>query len=84
MRAAQKGHKVVAVTLLEYSALVSNQYHRLDVEFDQAEPRLDDAKSMSELKSKVQADDSLSKAIDRIARCTVASLFYFELESIPD
>ena len=60
------------------------RYHRLDVEFDQAEPRLDDTKTMSELKSKVQVDTSLSGAIDSIARHMLASLFYFELESIPE
>jgi len=58
-----------------------SRYHRLDVEFDQAEPRLDDTKTLSELKSKVQVDDSLSTAIDSIARRMLASLFYFELES---
>lgn len=60
------------------------RYHRLDIEFGQAEPRLDDTKTMSELKSKVQVDDSLSQAIDTVARRMLASLFYFELESIPE
>jgi hypothetical protein len=59
-------------------------YHRLDVEFDHAEPRLDDARSIPELGSKVQADHSISKAIDGIVRCMVASLFCFELDSIPE
>ena len=40
-------------------------------------------KSMNRLKSKVQGDHALSKPIDRIAHCVVASLFYFELSSIP-
>ncbi|EXJ56219.1 uncharacterized protein A1O5_12675 [Cladophialophora psammophila CBS 110553] len=60
------------------------RYHRLDVGFDQGEPRLDDATTMSELKSKVQAEESLSEAIDNIASCMLTSLFYFELESIPE
>ena len=60
------------------------RYHRLDIEFDQAEPRLDDVMSIPEMKSKVQADNSSSKTIDNIARSMVASLFYFELESIPE
>lgn len=59
------------------------RYHRLDVELE-TEPRLDDAASMSKLKSKVQADGSLSTAINSIARCMVASMFYFELESTPE
>ena len=37
---------------------------------------------MSELESKVQVDDALSGAIDSIARRMLASLFYFELESM--
>jgi hypothetical protein len=39
---------------------------------------------MSELKSKVQADSSISSAIDSPARCMILSLFYFELKSIPE
>ncbi|KAI9772432.1 MAG: hypothetical protein M1840_000635 [Geoglossum simile] len=60
------------------------RYHRLDIEFDGPEPRLDDTGSMPKLKSKVQTDRSLSKIIDNIARCVIASLFYFELDSIPE
>ena len=60
------------------------RYHRLDIEFDQAEPRLDNAKSMSELKLRVETDSLMSKSIDSIARCMIASLFYFELDSKPD
>ncbi|KAI9767636.1 MAG: hypothetical protein M1840_005507 [Geoglossum simile] len=60
------------------------RYHRLDIEFDGPEPRLDDTNSMPDLKSKAQADRSLSKVIDNIARCVIASLFYFELDSIPE
>jgi hypothetical protein len=60
------------------------RYHRLNSELDLTEPRLDEANSMPALKLKVQADDSISKAIDSIARCMIASLFYFELDSIPD
>jgi hypothetical protein len=39
---------------------------------------------MPDLKSKAQADRSLSKVIDNIAHCVIASLFYFELDSIPE
>lgn len=60
------------------------RYHRLDIEFDNAEPRLDDANTMAELRSKVQADSSLSQAVDSVARRMLTSLFYFELESIPE
>lgn len=60
------------------------RYHRLDIKFDDVEPRLDDTKSIPELKSRVQKDQSLSKVIDNIARCAIASLFYFEIDSIPE
>ncbi|KAI9767708.1 MAG: hypothetical protein M1839_004369 [Geoglossum umbratile] len=60
------------------------RYHRLDIEFDGPEPRLDDTDSMPELKSKAGTDRSLSKVIDNIARCVIASLFYFELDSVPE
>ncbi|KAI9855647.1 MAG: hypothetical protein M1813_009693 [Trichoglossum hirsutum] len=60
------------------------RYHRLDIEFDGAEPGLDDTRSIPELKLKAQADRSLSKIIDNIAHCVIASLFYFELDSIPE
>ena len=64
--------------------LTNPRYHRLDTEFEQGEPRLDDTKNMPELKLKVQVDESLSETIDNIVRCMLASLFYFELESIPE
>ncbi|KAH8591179.1 hypothetical protein B0O99DRAFT_719438 [Bisporella sp. PMI_857] len=60
------------------------RYHRLDIEFDSALPRLDDTKSIHELQLKAQEDQSITKVIDNIARCAIASLFYFELDSIPE
>jgi hypothetical protein len=60
------------------------RYHRLDTEFDGAEPRLDSTKSMQELQLKVENDESISNVIDNIARCAIASLFYFELDSMPE
>lgn len=60
------------------------RYHRLDVEFDGIEPRLDNTKSLHELQLKVENDDSVSNVIENIARCAKASLFYFELDSIPE
>lgn len=60
------------------------RYHRLDIGFNSIEPRLDDTKSMPELKSRVQQDQSVSKIIDNIARSAIASLFYFEIDSIPE
>lgn len=59
------------------------RYHRLDLEFDGEEPRLDDTQSMPELKAKTLSDPALLKGVESVARCLVASLFYFELESMP-
>lgn len=47
-------------------------------------PRLDNTKSIHELKLKAQEDNSVSKVIDNIARCAIASVFYFELDSVPE
>jgi hypothetical protein len=60
------------------------RYHRLDIEFEGAEPRLDDARRIPELRAKALGDQSVSKEIDRIARSTIASLFYFQLDFVPD
>ena len=61
-----------------------DRHHRLDTEFDGELPRLDNTKSIYELKLKAQEDVSVSKVIDNIARCAIASKFYFELDSIPE
>ena len=60
------------------------KYHRLNLEFEGVEPRLDDTKSIPYLKTKAQEDRSLSKVIDNIAQIMIASLFYFELDTIPE
>lgn len=60
------------------------RYHRLNVRFEGDEPRLDDLQSISYMESKVEQDNTLSHKIDAIARCFVASLFYFELDGIPE
>ena len=63
---------------------ILDRIHRLSTDFDATEPRLDDTRSIPELKSKVEMDYSLSARIDTIARCMIASLFYFELDSLPE
>ncbi|KAH9204856.1 patatin-like phospholipase-like protein [Leptodontidium sp. 2 PMI_412] len=60
------------------------RYHRLDIEFDDELPRLDNTKSIHELQLKAEEDNSVSKIIDNIARCAIASKFYFELDSVPE
>jgi hypothetical protein len=60
------------------------RYYRFDIKFDYAEPRLDNTRSIPELKLKVQADYLISKSINSIVYCLITSLFYFELDSIPE
>ncbi|KAF3028716.1 hypothetical protein E8E12_000182 [Didymella heteroderae] len=60
---------------------IVDRYHRLSVEYDGDEPRLDDVSSISEVILKAQADPSLSLKIKAVARCMLASLFYFTLDS---
>jgi hypothetical protein len=60
------------------------RYHRIDIEFDGALPRLDNTKSFHELQLKAQEDPSIIKVIDNIVDCCIASLFYFELDSVPE
>ena len=59
------------------------QYFRFDIEFDGREPSLDNINQMKELKLQTQAEYSESKELDNLARCVVASLFYFKFESTP-
>lgn len=66
------------------SAVIEERCFRLDVAFDGPEPNLDDIGAMPELKALVRADKSLSRLLDEISRFIIASLFYFELESLPE
>jgi hypothetical protein len=58
--------------------------YRLSIGFESGEPRLDDAKIISDLIARVEADTDLSKNINYAANCLIASLFYFELDSMPE
>ncbi|KAF2113714.1 hypothetical protein BDV96DRAFT_601192 [Lophiotrema nucula] len=60
------------------------RYHRLSIAFGSTEPRLDDVDSIPELIARVRADKSLGESIDNVAHCLIASLFYFELDSLPE
>lgn len=62
----------------------SGWYHRLNTQFASFGPRLDNVECIPALKKLVQEDSSISGDIDSIAQCMVASLFYFELDSIPE
>ncbi|KAL6151989.1 hypothetical protein ACJBU6_08881 [Exserohilum turcicum] len=56
----------------------SGKYHRLDIEFDGPEPRLDAVSDMARLQSLALQDPLLSPVLDNIAECAIASLFYFK------
>ncbi|EDN92146.1 hypothetical protein SS1G_08008 [Sclerotinia sclerotiorum 1980 UF-70] len=59
------------------------QYFRFDIEFDHPEPELDDTTRMQEVKERARSAIYESKELDHLARCVVAELFLFELDSIP-
>ncbi|KFY02563.1 hypothetical protein O988_02062 [Pseudogymnoascus sp. VKM F-3808] len=61
----------------------NNKYFRFDVEFDGPEPQLDDTSRMQELKAAARSAMEGSKQLDRLARCIIAELFFFELDSLP-
>lgn len=61
----------------------SGKYHRLDIEFDGPEPRLDAVSDMASLQSRALRDPLLSPVLDNIAECAIASLFYFKPHTRP-
>lgn len=61
----------------------SGRYHRLDIEFDGPEPRLDSVSDMASLQSRALRDPLLSQVLDNIAECAIASLFYLKLHTRP-
>lgn len=70
--------------LLTYAFKADPGVHRLDIDLEGEEPRLDDADSISVLKAQVQSEHSLSPMIDLVSRRLTASLFYFELNAAPE
>lgn len=56
------------------------EYFRFNVKFAGGEPRLDDTKRMHELKSIAYETVCHSRELDRLARCLIAELFFFELD----
>jgi hypothetical protein len=62
----------------------SGRYHRLNVRFDDMEPRLDDTQSIAAVGLKTESEQGLSAAIERVAYSITASLFYFELKTRPE
>jgi hypothetical protein len=74
-RGVRRACKSVALT-----GKVLDRAHRLSVDFDGPEPRLDDTGMIRELAQKSQTDPALTRTMDIVARRMVASLFYFELD----
>jgi hypothetical protein len=60
------------------------RYHRLTTKFQDGIPRLDEVSSIQLLKSKVDQDQALVPKIDSIVQYLFASLFYFELDAVPE
>ena len=70
--------------LIGRMANIYHKIHRLSVDFQSNEPRLDDATCIPGLISQVEMDRSLSVKIDEAANCLAAALFYFELSALPE
>ncbi|CAI6090991.1 unnamed protein product [Clonostachys chloroleuca] len=60
------------------------RYYRLTTKFDHDIPRLDDVNSIQTLQSHVDQDQTLVSKIENIAERLIASLFYFELDAVPE
>lgn len=61
----------------------SGKYHRLDIELDGPEPRLDAVSDMASLQSRALGDPNLCPVLDNIAECVIASQFYFKPHTRP-
>jgi hypothetical protein len=61
---------------------ILNRIYHLSTNFNATKPRLNNIRSISKLKSKVEMDYSLLARIDTIARYIIISLFYFKLDSL--
>jgi hypothetical protein len=72
-----------AYNFLACTEKIARRIHRLNIDFNVSEPRLDDTKGIPGLVSQVLNDSSLLPKVKVIARCMIASLFYFELDSLP-
>ncbi|KAM9873298.1 hypothetical protein VDGL01_12624, partial [Verticillium dahliae] len=61
-----------------------SRHHRLNVYFDGDEPMLDNAPCMAEMGERARNDPLLTEPIAYLRRCMLASLFYFELDALPE
>ncbi|KAF7910009.1 uncharacterized protein EAF01_003727 [Botrytis porri] len=65
------------------SPQVRDRYHRLNVEFSESEPALDDTQVIPGLRQHVQWHVSANNEIKQCADNLLASLFYIELDVLP-
>lgn len=62
-----------------------HRHHRLNVQFNGPEPSLDDVSSIPDLKANVaQSIQDDGKAVTAVFDAIVASMFYFELDTVPE
>jgi len=73
-----------AYKTIRLAVQILNRIYRLSINFNTIKPRLNNTRSIPKLKLKVKIDYSLSARIDTIAHYIIASLFYFELDSLPE
>jgi len=78
-KTARRAYKTVRLAVQ-----ILDRIYRLSTDFNATKPRLNNIRSIPKLKLKVKIDYSLSARIDTIARCIIASLFYFKLDSLPE
>ena len=76
------GQKIAQAFKNGRRAELDGRYFRFDVELDR-EVDLDDTGRMHELATKAREQFCRSEDVDVVARCLVATRFYFELESKP-
>jgi hypothetical protein len=71
-------------SLASYAPIaLSGKFFRLDVQFEDTEPLLDDVSSIPSIISSNVGSPEVLTVVKNIAGCARASLFYFELDSIP-
>ncbi|KAF2752463.1 FabD/lysophospholipase-like protein [Pseudovirgaria hyperparasitica] len=61
----------------------AQRIHRLNIHFEGSEPRLDDTAMIPSLASLAAGDVRISGGVEAVAHAAVASLFYFELDRMP-
>jgi len=61
-----------------------DRYHRMNIEFYGEEPSLDDVGAITTLQKQAKTQASSNKAVQKCADNLLASLFYIELDGVPE